>query len=82
MRASQFHRFERDRVTYRFSLIDISLGAKVLNDEDKSTTATYMIHPCKEILSSAVHVRITYFYEKKLYYYSSKEKRIRFVEID
>lgn len=78
MRASQFHRFERDRVTYRFSLIDISLGAKVLNDEDKST-ATYMIHPCKEILSSAVHVRITYFYEKTLY--SSKEKRIRFVEI-
>lgn len=39
----------------------------MLNDEDKSTTATYMIHPCKEILSSAVHVRITYFYEKKLY---------------
>lgn len=31
-----------------------TLGAKVLNGEGKST-ATYMIHPCKEILSSALH---------------------------
>lgn len=45
----------------------------MLNDEDKST-ATYMIHPCKEILSSAVHVRITYFYEKTLYSFLKRKE--------